>query len=174
MALKFCSQDCAADLVRECALHHKLDHPNVIKWYGLCIARALDGWPPDLRPPCMCVELAGGGSLLQMLKTLDRSRLYEMGFWQQIFEILVGAAHGLAYLHSQRVMHRDMKADNLLLDTHGRVKISDFGLSKAHKLDETLKETRATGSVGTFSHHAPEVLQGEYGFCLPTSSPLES
>jgi serine/threonine-protein kinase CLA4 len=57
-------------------------------------------------------------------------------------------------------MHRDLKADNLLLNEHGQVKISDFGLSKAHKVNEKLRET---GSVGTFSHHAPEVLKGEYG-----------
>ena len=57
-------------------------------------------------------------------------------------------------------MHRDLKAENLLLDEAGQVKISDFGLSKAHKLSERLQES---GQVGTFSHHAPEVLRGEYG-----------
>ena len=56
-------------------------------------------------------------------------------------------------------MHRDLKADNLLLDS-GQVKIADFGLSRAHQYGQ---DVRQHGSVGTFSHHAPEVLKGEYG-----------
>ena len=56
-------------------------------------------------------------------------------------------------------MHSDFKAENLLLDDYGQVKISDFGLSKAHKQTEHSR----SGDHGTFSHHAPEVLNGIHG-----------
>ena len=216
VALKFCPQDAAAELVAECALHQRLDHPNVIKvghhhpctctwpmhmhmhmttqtssrWadarrtplaallvrrhtrsrarrhmrvhipqvYGISIGSTPPGWPDALLPPCMCVELANGGTFLGMLKGLPRERLCTTEYWIEASHILEGAAHGLAYLHSELIMHRDLKADNLLLDG-GQVKISDFGLSRAHKRGE---DVRQQDSVGTFSHHAPEVLKGNY------------
>ena len=167
VALKFCAVDAAAEmaqqwrleLVRESALHHTLDHPNVIKWHGICIGTAPAGWPAGLRPPCACVELAQQ-TFLQKLRATPRERLLSTDYWLDACRILEEACHGLAYLHSERIMHRDLKAENLLLDELGQVKISDFGLSKAHKKEGA---ARQSGSAGTFSHHAPEVLQGEYG-----------
>ena len=158
VALKFCTNDAAAELVAECALHQKLDHPNVIKVHGICLGLPPDGWPDGLRPPCMCVELADGGTFLKKLKALPRERLLEADYWIEACLILEGAAHGLAYLHSERIMHRDLKADNFLLEG-GQVKIADFGLSRGHKRGEAVRQQ---DQVGTFSHHAPEVLKGDY------------
>ena len=162
VALKFCSADATAveQLVAECALHRRLDHPNVLKVFGICIGSAPPGWPADLRPPCMCVELADGGTFLHQLKATPRERLFTTEYWLEACRVLEGAAHGLAYLHSESIVHRDLKADNLLLDD-GQVKIADFGLSRGYKRGEDMAASKDAANPGTFSHHAPEVLRGE-------------
>ena len=70
------------------------------------------------------------------------------------------AAKGLAYCHRNKVLHRDIKLDNLLLDEDGVVKLCDFGVSHHLKTPTDL----ITGQVGTPAYMAPEVLQSK-AFC---------
>ena len=69
--------------------------------------------------------------------------------WQRRFEIILGTASGLAYLHQEldiRIIHRDIKASNILLDLHFKPKIADFGLVRYFDEDQT---HLSTGIVGT-------------------------
>ena len=163
VALKFVSVEGAEELARESATLDALDHPNVMRLYGLVRRRHPDkpehppNWPGTLSPPCIVCELAAGGTFLGFLKKASVAAQHDLGYWSSMLAKVVGAADGLAYLHSMQLMHRDLKAENLLISSAGELKIADFGLAKSR--DARLKQT---SSVGTFSHMAPEVMRGKY------------
>ena len=80
------------------------------------------------------IELCAGGALLNYVR--KRRRLKEdvaKSIFKQIIE-------GLQYCHSKQILHRDIKLDNILLDSEGEVKICDFGVSKIVKKDEKMTE----------------------------------
>lgn len=78
--------------------------------------------------------------------------------WKQRFNIIVGSAEGLAYLHGGspvRIIHRDIKSSNILLDEDLTPKIADFGLARCLAADNT---HLSTGVAGTLGYMAPEYL----------------
>lgn len=103
------------------------------------------------------IELCAGGDLLNYVRR--RRRLKEdvaKCFFKQVIE-------SLAYCHSKGILHRDIKLDNILLDTKGIIKICDFGVGKIVKKGEKMTE-----QCGTPAYIAPEILkdEGYYGFAV--------
>ena len=121
----------------------QLDHPNIVKYYT--------GWyDKEKKKVIIITEMVSGGSLKQNLKSIRSPRLRLLKKW--IKEIL----SGLAYLHSKKIIHRDIKCDNIFLDkVSGSLKIGDLGGS-------VLCEGYATNFVGTEEFMAPEVIEGKY------------
>lgn len=95
-----------------------------------------------------------GGSLDEVLH--DRSEQLD---WEARVNIIMGAAKGLAYLHhdcSPRIIHRDIKSSNILLDANLEARVSDFGLAKLLEDEESHITTIV---AGTFGYLAPEYMQ---------------
>jgi serine/threonine protein kinase len=113
-------------------------HPNIAPLYDVVDS------PTDTY---LVLENLGGGELYDYLA--ERGRLEEEEA-RNIFEQLID---GIDYCHSKDIAHRDLKLDNLLLDSHNNVKIADFGLSAQVLKDNFLKTT-----CGTPHYCAPEIL----------------
>ncbi len=78
-------------------------------------------------------------------------------FYHSVARVGLQVAEALAYAHSEGILHRDIKPSNLLLDAHGSVWVTDFGLAKAEGTDGL---TRTGDFVGTLRYMAPERLEG--------------
>ncbi|KAG6385512.1 hypothetical protein SASPL_154349 [Salvia splendens] len=84
--------------------------------------------------------------------------------WPMRYDIIMGIARGLLYLHHDsrlKIIHRDLKTSNILLDRHLTPKISDFGLARIFEEDQALARTKRV--IGTFGYMAPEyAIDGKY------------
>jgi len=135
----------AEGLVAEVALMQELRHPNIVLLLGV-----------TLEPPAIVQEYCSRGSLYGVLRRHGAAGAPPLA-WRVRLQMALGAATGMCYLHGCRpaVLHRDLKSPNLLVDRHWRVKVGDFGLSRA-----TLSSVAVASVAGIHSPRwmAPEVL----------------
>ncbi|XP_074823635.1 myosin-IIIb [Natator depressus] len=130
------------------------NHPNVVKFYGMFYKadQYVGGqlW--------LVLELCNGGSVTDLVKgLLKRGQRLDEAI---ISYILYGALLGLQHLHNNRIIHRDVKGNNILLTAEGGVKLVDFGVSA----QLTSTRLRRNTSVGTPFWMAPEVIACEQQF----------
>ncbi|KAK9907158.1 hypothetical protein M0R45_002403 [Rubus argutus] len=139
------------EFVNEIGMISALQHPHLVKLYGCCIE---------------------GNQLLLVYEYMEKNSLARALFgpeecqlkldWPTRHNICVGIARGLAYLHEEsrlKIVHRDIKATNVLLDKNLFPKISDFGLAKLDEEDNTHISTRI---AGTYGYMAPEYAMRGY------------
>ncbi|XP_060194548.1 probable leucine-rich repeat receptor-like serine/threonine-protein kinase At3g14840 isoform X2 [Lycium barbarum] len=139
------SQQGNREFVNEIGMISGLQHPNLVKLYGCC---------------------AEGNQLLLVYEYLENNCLARALFgpeehrlkidWPTRQKICIGIAKSLAFLHEEsslKVVHRDIKATNVLLDKKLNPKISDFGLAKLDDEETTHISTRVAGTIG---YMAPE------------------
>ncbi|KAI0341197.1 p21 activated kinase [Trametopsis cervina] len=132
-------------IVNEILVMKESQHPNIVNFLESYLVRNNELW--------VVMEYMEGGALTDII---ENNTLEE----DQIASISFETCKGLGHLHSQHIIHRDIKSDNVLLDAQGHVKITDFGFCA--KLTDQ-KSKRAT-MVGTPYWMAPEVVkQKEYG-----------
>ncbi|KAF7809264.1 putative serine/threonine-protein kinase PBL28 isoform X1 [Senna tora] len=124
----------------------RIDHPNLVSLIGYCA---------DGKHRFLVYEYMHNGNLQDHLNGIGQRKMD----WPQRLKVALGAAKGLAYLHSTSavgipIVHRDFKSTNVLLDLNYEPKISDFGLAK---LMPEGQETHVTARVlGTFGYFDPE------------------
>ncbi len=144
-ALKVLSRDLAAKpnfierFYREARLMAKLDHPNLIRGYGVGEQNGFH---------YLAMEFVDGGSLQDWLKRLERLTVGDA------VHVILACARALEHAHENSVIHRDIKPDNVLLTRKGVVKLADLGLAKA--LQEDLELTQSGVGAGTPHYIAPE------------------
>ncbi|XP_023633108.1 probable LRR receptor-like serine/threonine-protein kinase At1g29720 [Capsella rubella] len=131
------------EFVTEIGMIACLQHPNLVKLYGCCIEK---------------------NQLLLVYEYLENNCLSDALFgrsclkleWRTRHKICLGIARGLAFLHEDsavKIIHRDIKGTNILLDKNLNSKISDFGLARLHENDQSHITTRVAGTIG---YMAPE------------------
>ncbi|KDQ63487.1 hypothetical protein JAAARDRAFT_53694 [Jaapia argillacea MUCL 33604] len=121
-----------------------LDHPNIVQYLGF------EETPTHLS---IFLEYVPGGSIGSCLKKHGK-------FDENVTKSFTGQIlGGLAYLHSKGILHRDMKADNILVETSGICKISDFGISK--RTDDVNVNGAFTAMQGSVFWMAPEVINSK-------------
>ncbi|XP_019461303.1 PREDICTED: probable LRR receptor-like serine/threonine-protein kinase RFK1 isoform X1 [Lupinus angustifolius] len=138
------SQQGNREFLNEIGMISCLQHPNLVKLHGCCI---------QSDQLMLVYEYMEHNSLARALF----SSKYQLKLdWPTRLRICIGIAKGLAFLHEEsrlKIVHRDIKATNVLLDGNLNPKISDFGLAK---LDEEEKTHISTRVAGTMGYMAPE------------------
>lgn len=130
----------------------KLGHPNIIKILGYCVSGS---------DRVLIYEFFEKGSLDQWLQ--DTSSSFRSWWvplsWDVRVKIIKGVANGLAFLHGSKtaIVHRDIKASNVLLDNEFEAHIADFGLARTIEGSNSHVSTQAAGTMG---YMPPEYLGG--------------
>ncbi|KAJ0038921.1 hypothetical protein Pint_22344 [Pistacia integerrima] len=130
----------------EAKLLARVQHRNIVNLLGYCVHGT---------EKLLVYEYITNESLDKFLFKSNRSQELD---WKRRFDIITGVARGLLYLHEdshKRIIHRDIKASNILLDDKWTPKIADFGMARLFPEDETHVNTRVAGTNG---YMAPEYV----------------
>lgn len=133
-------------ILRELQFNRSCNSLHIVKYYGTFLSE-------ETASIFIAMEYCGGGSLEAIYKRVKvrGGRIGE----KVLGKIAEGVLSGLSYLHERRIIHRDIKPQNILLGSEGQVKLCDFGVSGE------VVNSLATTFTGTSYYMAPERIQGQ-------------
>ncbi|KAL7747631.1 Suppressor of Sensor Kinase (SLN1), partial [Sorochytrium milnesiophthora] len=131
----------------EMKIMEQLSHPNIVQYYGIEVHRD---------KVYLFMEYVSNGALTGLLENGGIEN--EDVIRHYAHQIMLG----LEYLHARKIVHRDIKPDNILVDQNGIIKLVDFGASKILSNQKTMVQQQAGGAslIGTPNYMAPEVILG--------------
>ncbi|KAG6482363.1 cysteine-rich receptor-like protein kinase 10 [Zingiber officinale] len=142
------SRQGAREFENETLLLLRVQHKNVVKLHGYCA---------DGDDKLLVYEYVSNQSLDKFLFSGEEGRKAELD-WARRYQVILGVARGLLYLHESAhttIIHRDIKASNILLDGRWTPKIADFGMARLYPENQTHVNTRVAGTNG---YMAPEYV----------------
>jgi serine/threonine protein kinase/WD40 repeat protein len=136
------------DLRRETARSRKLTHPNIIRIHDLF---------KDEREAFISMEYVDGPNLSD-LRLEQTERVFT---WKYLEPLVKQLCEALDYAHSEKVIHRDLKPANMMLDSRGRLKLSDFGI--AAQVSDSISRVSMVrhGKSGTVTYMSPQQMDGK-------------
>ncbi|KAG6510691.1 probable L-type lectin-domain containing receptor kinase S.5 [Zingiber officinale] len=139
------------DFLKELTIINRLRHKNLVPLVGWCHANSM---------LLLVYEYMPNGSLDHHLFDGPNSNPTTTLSWERRYNVIAGVASALHYLHDeydQKVVHRDLKASNIMLDSNFNARLGDFGLARALESDKTsYAELEMAGVPGTVGYIAPE------------------
>ncbi|TYI64070.1 hypothetical protein E1A91_D09G061500v1 [Gossypium mustelinum] len=140
------------DFINEVATIGRIHHVNVVRLVGFCVEGSKQALVYDFMP---------NSSLDKVIFSKEKDISLS---WEKVFEIAIGVAQGIEYLHQgcdMQILHFDIKPHNILLDENFTPKVSDFGLAKLHAIDNSI--VSLTAARGTLGYIAPELFYKNIG-----------
>ncbi|MED6184054.1 hypothetical protein PIB30_043732 [Stylosanthes scabra] len=140
------------EFISEVATIGRIHHANVVRLIGFCVEGS---------KRALIYEFMPNGSLDKYIFSKEKSVSLTS---EKMFEISIGVARGMAYLHEgcdMQILHFDIKPHNILLDENFIPKVSDFGLAKLYPLDNSI--VSLTAARGTIGYMAPELFYQNIG-----------
>ncbi|CDP14531.1 unnamed protein product [Coffea canephora] len=128
------------EFAQEVYIMRKVRHKNVVQFIGACTR------PPNL---CIVTEFMAGGSVYDYLH--KQKGAFKL---PSVLKVAVDVSKGMNYLHQNNIIHRDLKAANLLMDENEVVKVADFGVARVKAQTGVM-----TAETGTYRWMAPEVIE---------------
>jgi NIMA (never in mitosis gene a)-related kinase len=135
--------------LEEAFIIKRLDHPNIIKLYEAFLCQN------PRKTLNLIIEYANGGDLLEKIKIMKEKNRYLKE--DLILDYFTQICLALYHIHKKKIIHRDIKANNVFLTKNGIIKLGDFGISKQLSNTWNFAET----VVGTPYHLAPEIIQNQ-------------
>ncbi|KAL1533382.1 serine/threonine-protein kinase STY46-like [Salvia divinorum] len=134
------NKDMQREFSQEVYILRKIRHKNVVQFIGSCT-----------RPPLLCIvtEFMSGGSVYDALHR--QTGVLKL---PATLKVAIDVTRGMCYLHENNIIHRDLKAANLLMDENEVVKIADFGVARV-----LVQSGVMTAETGTYRWMAPEVIE---------------
>ncbi len=130
---------------KEAATIAKLDHPHIIRVFDY-------GIQDSTSTPYLVMDYAPNGTVRQRY---PRGKILEP---LHILSYVIQVADALQYAHDRKVIHRDVKPENMLLDKQNQIRLSDFGIAVVY---ETTSSPNTVDKLGTPSYMAPEQFRGK-------------